>query len=189
MVVVGIDEVGRGCWAGPLVAAAVILSAPLPEIKDSKRTSKLQRYKMARLIRSQAKSIGLGWVSSEQVDHLGLTKATAQAMQQALDNVNADYDCIIIDGNYNYLPDYPNVETLVKADDLIHEVSAASIIAKTERDKFMTRMSKRYPQYSFESHVGYGTAHHLKAIKTHGLCDLHRRSFQPIRDLARSANV
>lgn len=189
MVVLGIDEAGRGCWAGPLVAAAVILDKPIPGLKDSKKTTKLQRSKLAKTIRLQARAIGVGWVSASQVDALGLTKATSLAMNLALKSANSDFECIIIDGNYNYLPDLDNVETMIRADSQIAEVSAASIIAKTERDKYMLRMAKKYPAYGFDKHVGYGTSAHMLSIKENGLCDLHRRSFRPIQDVVELANA
>lgn len=189
MIVVGIDEAGRGCWAGPLVAAAVIMGKPIEGLKDSKKTTKAQRLKLAQYIKATAKSVGVGWVSALQVDALGLTKATSLAMNLALENINRTFDCVIIDGNYNYLPDRANVETLIGGDNLLDEVSAASIIAKTERDKFMTRVAEQYPGYGFDKHVGYGTSQHSAALMKHGICELHRKSFRPIQDILELTNV
>jgi ribonuclease HII len=181
MVTVGIDEVGRGCWAGPVVAGAVILSEPIAGLKDSKLLSKRQREKLTVEIELMATSIGIGWVSPEELDEVGLSAAVKQAMQRALDQINMTYDSIIIDGNYNFLPENPKSKAIIKADATVPAVSAASIIAKVARDNYMAKAALKYPDYSFEKHVGYGTALHLEKLKLHGVCDLHRRSFKPIK--------
>ena len=177
----GIDEAGRGCWAGPLVAAAVILKEPLPGLADSKKLSKKQREHLYDLICTQAHAYGVGWASPAEVDEFGLTAATSLAMNRAMQMLPADHTEIIIDGNSNYLPDQPRVKTIVKADALIPEVSAASILAKVSRDRYMTEIASQYPLYQFEKHVGYGTALHLSLLKMHGVCDLHRRSYKPVK--------
>ncbi len=183
MVIAGVDEAGRGCWAGPLVAAAVILQKPIPGLKDSKKLSRMQRSALATLIRHQAAGIGIGIVRAHEVDKIGLTQATKQAMKLALRQLKAPYDCIIIDGNQNYLPHLDNVQTLIKADALIAEVSAASIIAKTVRDDHMLEMSDLYPEYQFEKHVGYGTALHSAMLLEYGPCGLHRMSYKPVKQI------
>jgi len=183
MVTVGIDEVGRGCWAGPLVAGAVILPAPIAGLKDSKLLSKLQRENLDKIIRQNAVSFGLGWVSPAEIDEVGLTDAVRLAMQRALAEITIEYDEIIIDGNYNFLPDNPTAKTMIKADRLVPAASAASIIAKVARDNFMIELAGQYQNYGFEKHVGYGTAAHLAALKSFGVCDIHRRSFKPIKAL------
>lgn len=177
---VGIDEVGRGCWAGPLVAGAVMLASPIEGLKDSKKLSKKQRDYLAEIILQQATGYGLGWVTPLEVDQLGLTAAVRLAMQRAVAEIKEPYAEIIIDGNYNFLHDMPNISTLVKADDLIPAVSAASIIAKVARDNYMAEQAKLYPEYGFESHVGYGTARHIAALKEYGVTPLHRRSYKPV---------
>jgi len=181
--IVGIDEVGRGCWAGPVVAGAVLLPEPntIPGLKDSKKLSKKQREKLDAEIRVGAASYGIGWVSAEELDEIGLTAAVGLAMHRALEQVRGNYSKIVVDGNYNYLADNPQAETLVGADNLVPAVSAASIIAKVARDRFMADAAVQYPGYGFEAHVGYGTAAHLLALKQQGLCILHRRSFKPIQ--------
>lgn len=181
--VVGIDEVGRGCWAGPLVAGAVVLGKPIAKLQDSKVLNRLRREAFAEIIYQKARAIGLGWVSPAEVDELGLTTAVSLAMQRALDAAAVEYDQIIIDGNYNFLHGNPKTVTLVKADALIPAVSAASIVAKVARDQYMAEAAKQYPEYSFEKHVGYGTALHLASLKLHGTCDLHRLSYKPIQAL------
>jgi ribonuclease HII len=183
MVTVGIDEVGRGCWAGPLVAGAVILEQPITGVKDSKQLSKQSRERLTAAIKASAQAIGLGWVSAAEIDALGLTAAVSLAMQRAVDEININYDEIIIDGNLNFLINNPKARAVIKADASIPAVSAASIVAKVARDQYMTEMRTKYPDYGFEQHVGYGTALHLERLKLHGVSDLHRRSFKPVAAL------
>jgi len=180
--IVGVDEVGRGCWAGPVVAGAVLLDKPIRGLKDSKKLTRQQRAAFDGKIRAKAKAVGIGWVSSAELDTLGMTKAVRLAMDRAVAQITVPYDEIIIDGNYNFLAHLPNTKTLIKADDKIPAVSAASIVAKVARDTWMvTEAAKLFPLYGFESHVGYGTLRHREAIETHGLCELHRRLFAPIK--------
>lgn len=181
MTIVGIDEVGRGCWAGPLVAAAVVLHRPIPGLRDSKKLTKKERERLAVIITEKALATGIGWVSPSELDEIGLTEAVRRAMQRALDQITCSYDKIIIDGNYNYLIQTGKSEVLIKADDLIPAVSAASIIAKVARDQYMTNLEGDYKKYQFERHVGYGTALHQQMLAEHGLSDMHRRLFKPIQ--------
>lgn len=178
-IVLGTDEVGRGCWAGPLVAGAVILNQPIAGLRDSKKLSALQRSKLATIINDTA-TVGLGWVTPQEVDHLGLTKAVGLAMQRAVDQITAKFDQLIVDGNYNYFSHDPRAEAMIKADDHIPAVSAASIVAKVARDTFMQEIALQYPHYGFEHHVGYGTAQHLKSLQEHGITAIHRLSYKPI---------
>ncbi len=179
--IVGIDEVGRGCWAGPVVAGAVLLREPLPGLRDSKKLTKLARERLDAAIRVAATAYGLGWVDAAELDRVGLTEAVRLAMRRAFAVITAPYERIIIDGNHNYFAGVPGSEALVGGDNLVPAISAASIIAKVARDRYMAEMSLRYPGYGFEKHVGYGTAAHLAAIKLQGLCQLHRHSFKPVR--------
>jgi ribonuclease HII len=183
MITVGIDEVGRGCWAGPVVAGAVILLEPIPGLKDSKKLSKKQREKLAEQINSKAAVVGLGWVEASVVDEVGITQAVKLAMQQALEQINIDYDKVIIDGHLNFLPEHPKTTAVIKADDTIPPVSAASIVAKVARDNYMAGIASEYPDYGFAQHVGYGTALHLERLKLHGVSKLHRQSFKPVKAL------
>jgi len=184
MITVGIDEVGRGSWAGPLVAAAVLLDLPIDDLTDSKLISAKKRSKLSDVILLSAKSYGIGWVTAQEIDAIGLTKSVSLAMQRAIKKISVEYEKIIIDGNYNFLKEYENVETLIKADLLIPSVSAASIIAKVARDNFMAEKSLVYPGYGFEKNVGYGTKQHLEAINKLGLTDLHRKSFKPMSSIS-----
>ncbi len=180
--IVGVDEVGRGCWAGPLVAGAVVLAKPIRGLKDSKKLTKAQREAFDTKIRHRALAVGIGWVTSTEVDALGLTKAVRLAMERAVAEVVAAYDEIIVDGNYNFLAHLSNSKAIIKADDKVPAVSAASIVAKVARDRWMaSEAAARFPPYGFERHVGYGTAFHRAAIEAHGICDLHRQCFAPIR--------
>ena len=183
MLSIGIDEVGRGCWAGPVVAGAVALDKPIAGLKDSKLLSKRQREKLAVEIKLWALATGIGWVEPAEVDKIGLSAAVGLAMRRALEQISLAYDEIIIDGSFNFLADNPKAKAIIKADNSVPAVSAASIIAKVARDQYMARQAADYPCYGFERHVGYGTALHLERLKLYGICDLHRRSFKPISAL------
>lgn len=186
--ILGIDEVGRGPWAGPLVVGAVVLGeVPIDGLTDSKKLSKKRRDELDALIRAHAAGYGLGWVHADELDSIGLSAALALATRRAVEQVRAPYHEIIIDGTINLLAgtrkgDY--VTTLKKADLLIPSVSAASIIAKVARDTYMEQQDVLYPEYKFASHVGYGTAAHRAAIETHGVTPLHRLSFAPLAPYA-----
>lgn len=190
MIIVGIDEVGRGCWAGPVVAGAVILPADFDadairswRLNDSKLLTKRQRERADDEIRQLALAVSLGWVDAATIDRVGLTTAVKWAMERALEQIGIVYDEVIIDGNLNFLAEDPRARALVKADSSIPAVSAASIVAKVGRDKYMTEMTANYPGYGFDKHVGYGTALHLERLKLHGVSNLHRQSFKPIQAL------
>jgi len=189
MITAGLDEVGRGCWAGPLVAGAVVFEKPIAGLKDSKKLTKKQRERLAEQIQAQAVAVGLGWVKPAELDEIGLTAAVKLAMERALAQIAAEYDELIIDGNLNFFPENPRAEAVIKADDSVPAVSAASIVAKVARDNYMAQIAAEYPDYGFEKHVGYGTALHLERLKLHGVSDLHRRSFKPIQRLASPGTI
>ncbi len=200
---VGIDEVGRGCWAGPLVAGAVMLpvnfhskttwevrppngvatGAAKIVLRDSKKLSKAQRTVAAAWVQQHALAIGLGWVWPAELDANGVTWAVKMAMERALAEIMVNYDEVIIDGNINYFPDNPKAKAIIKADDSVPSVSAASIVAKVARDQYMAELGGQYAGYGFEKHVGYGTALHRTALKQLGVSDIHRRSYKPIQAL------
>lgn len=181
--IVGIDEVGRGCWAGPLVAGAVMLQQPIPGLKDSKKLSKLQRERLAEAVMESGASVGLGWVQPAEIDDIGLTAAVQLAMERALRQIVLPYEEVIIDGNLNFLAHLPHTRALIKADDSVPAVSAASIVAKVARDQYMTDVAVQYPGYGFEQHVGYGTARHRAGLQQFGVTDIHRRSYKPVQAL------
>ena len=186
MRIIGVDEVGRGCLAGPVVAAAVLLDESaakdlrLITLTDSKKMTKKQREHADKIIREKAVAFGIGWVHPKEVDANGLTAAVQRAMEQAVARIQVDYDQIIIDGNYNFLKSNPKAITLVKADLSDVSVSAASVLAKVARDAYMQEQATVYEGYGFEKHVGYGTAMHLAALKFLGPCELHRKSVKPV---------
>lgn len=183
MVTVGIDEVGRGCWAGPLVVGAVILNSPVEGLKDSKKLTRNQRESLAEHIKRSAICSSLGWVWPPEIDGLGLTKATTLAIRRALEQIEHEYDEVIIDGKFNFLADNPKCRAIIKADDAVSAVSAASVMAKVARDGYMRSLVEQFPDYGFDSHVGYGTKKHLKSITDYGLLDIHRKSFKPLAAL------
>lgn len=195
MPILGIDEVGRGPWAGPLVIGAVILprneddSFPdwVEPLTDSKKLSEKKREMLNETILENALATGLGWVSSEEIGEIGLSEALRLATRRAVETVRerkVPFTEIIIDGTVNFLSGTSlekYVTNLKKADFLIKEVSAASIIAKVARDNYMKELSKKFPEYGFEKHVGYGTKLHSDALAKFGPCPEHRMSFGPLR--------
>lgn len=183
--ILGIDEVGRGPWAGPLVVGAVVLGdCSIDGLTDSKKLSKAKREILAKQINNEAKAVSLGWVSAQELDSIGMSEALKLACIRAVDGIKTSYHEIIIDGTINMLAGTTkgeHVTLLKKADLLIPEVSAASIVAKVARDAYMTEQNTVYPGYSFEAHVGYGTAKHRAAIANLGVTPLHRLSFAPLQ--------
>jgi len=192
-IIAGVDEVGRGCWAGPLVAGAVVLpknfasSHTTWQLCDSKKLSAKQRTVAAKQLERIVLDYSLGWVTAQEIDEVGLTAAVRLAMQRAVEGLSVVYDMIIIDGNYNFLSDNPNTQSLIKADDQIPAVSAASIMAKVARDAYMHRAAKKFPNYGFERHVGYGTKLHIESLVRYGPSILHRMSYKPIMNLRPAA--
>ena len=186
MAILGIDEVGRGPWAGPLVVGACVLGdAQIDGLTDSKKLTAKKREALAPIIHEKA-AVGLGWVSAEELDKIGMTAALCKACREAVKQIHVPFHEIIIDGTINFLRDTPlasHVQVLTKADLLVPEVSAASIVAKVARDEYMYKLAEKYPGYGFEKHVGYGTAAHKKALEELGVCPEHRKSFKPITAL------
>jgi ribonuclease HII len=181
MISLGVDEVGRGCWAGPLVVGVCALKHTIDGLKDSKSLTKQQRQRLVEQIKSKAVAYSLGWVSAQEIDALGLTQATGLAINRALKDIKIDYDELIIDGNVNFIKDNLKARTQIRADQSVASVQAASVLAKTARDEHMLKQALIYPNYGFDKHVGYGTALHRQQLERYGLCDLHRLSFKPIR--------
>ncbi|GHU07783.1 hypothetical protein FACS189431_2890 [Alphaproteobacteria bacterium] len=192
--ILGIDEVGRGAWAGPMAVGAVVLGdAVIDGLNDSKKLSAKKRETLALEIKKQALSIGIGWVSAATIDQIGLGPALKFAARRAVAQIDCGrsirdehYDKIIIDGTIKLIDD-PRVSTMPRADGLIAAVSAASIVAKVARDNYMQKLDKVFAGYGFAGHVGYGTAAHRVAIKKHGVLPIHRRSFAPIEKLVSSS--
>ena len=189
MAILGIDEVGRGPWAGPLVVGACVLGdAQIEGLTDSKKLTPKKREALAPIIQEKA-AVGLGWVSAEELDEIGLSAALCKACREAVKQIHVPFHEIVIDGTVNFLRDTPlasHVQVLKKADLLVPEVSAASIVAKVARDNYMYKLAEKYPGYGFEKHVGYGTAAHKAAIERLGICPEHRKSFRPVAQYAGS---
>lgn len=180
LLIAGIDEVGRGCLAGPVVAAAVILqeNIDISLLRDSKKLSKKQRETVVTQIKQQSRHIGIGWVSALEVDEQGLSWAVKESGLRAIADMSIKPDYIILDGNHNYLKDtHYKSEALISADATEACVAAASIIAKVARDNYMELAAYAHPGYGFEQHVGYGTAAHKIALKELGATQRHRKSF------------
>jgi len=186
---IGIDEVGRGCWAGPLLIVAARPKADLPAgLKDSKKLSAKQRDKLYPLI-IESCDLGEGWVGPDEIDNIGLAQAMILGVQRALDNIEpSNAEEVIMDGDINYVSKIPahsslNSRAVIKADDEYPIVSAASIYAKVKRDDYMSKASLEFPGYGFEKHVGYGTSQHLQAMQALGVVKLHRLSFKPVKQM------
>ena len=190
-IILGIDEVGRGPWAGPLVIGACILPHPYPdwveELTDSKKLSPKKRATLNKIILAEAPATATGWVPAAELDEIGLGPALKLSTRRAVEQIQAQHTPfteIIIDGTINFLKGTKlenHVTLLKKADFLIKEVSAASIIAKVARDDYMIKLAENYPDYGFEKHVGYGTAAHKAALEKFGPCPEHRRSVKPVQ--------
>lgn len=182
--ILGIDEVGRGPWAGPLVVGAVVLGGAIIDgLTDSKKLTKKQRERLDIEIREKAAGFGLGWVEASEIDEIGLSAALKLATRRAVEQITVTYHEILIDGTVNFLSETNKgqyVTTMKKADLLVPSVSAASIIAKVARDNYMVLQDDMYPGYGFKKHVGYGTALHIAAINKLGITPLHRLSFAPL---------
>ena len=182
--VVGVDEAGRGSWAGPVVACAVILDAKISSselltgLDDSKKISKKRRNKLNCLLTKHA-SIGVGVSSVEEIDKLNILQATFVAMKRSIQNLGISPGMILVDGNT--LPDWPyNSKAIIKGDSRSLSIAAASIVAKVSRDCIMTNLANNYPEYGWERNAGYGTKLQQQALSDHGITKHHRLSFKPV---------
>jgi ribonuclease HII len=182
--IAGVDEAGRGPLAGPVVAAAVILPEDFDPagLNDSKQLAPDERLLLRKRIEREALAVGIGIVDAETIDRINILQATYQAMRMAIAQLEPGPDVILADAVT--IPGIPIPQQgIIKGDALSHSIAAASVIAKTVRDEWMIRAAKEYPEYGFDSHMGYGTPEHLKALRTYGPSPIHRRSFAPVREL------
>jgi len=186
-IVAGVDEAGRGPLAGPVAAAAVILSpdVPIAGLRDSKQLSVARREMLAAEIRAAALAWAVGWADAAEIDQMNILQASLLAMRRAVLALNMEPDHVLVDGNQ--CPSLAcRVEAIVQGDCTVAAISAASILAKVERDALMQRCDQEFPGYGFGVHKGYPTQAHLRALEVHGVCAIHRRSFAPVRRLLES---
>ncbi len=181
--IAGVDEVGRGPLAGPVIAAAVIL----PEdgigerLFDSKKISAKKREDLYQTIFSRAQGVGIGIIGQEEIDRINILQATLKAMALAIQNLPSFPDFVLIDGSQGTTLPIPQ-KTVRKGDQLCNSVAAASIVAKVTRDRMMLEYHRQYPQYNFAMHKGYGTEEHRRAIERFGVCELHRKTFRGVKE-------
>ncbi len=188
--VAGIDEVGRGPLAGPVLAACVVVEKGqkiskelLREVKDSKKISEKKREKIYNVILENFKYIGIASCDSRIIDKINILEASLYAMNKALFSLNIRPSFVFVDGNQKVKNIKIDQETIIKGDAKVFSIAAASIVAKVTRDKMMKRYHKIYPNYSFDKHKGYGTKLHLERLKIYGPCPIHRMSFRPLSQL------
>ena len=181
----GVDEAGRGPLAGPVYAAAVILGPDFDTegLRDSKKLSESKRYSLALHIKKNALTWSVGICSASEIDEINIHQATLLAMKRAIEGLSGYISIkVMVDGLFCPQVDFP-CEAIIKGDGKVAEISAASIIAKTERDLKMIEIDKIYPGYQFKKHKGYPTKLHIEMIKSEGLCEYHRKSFSPIKEM------
>jgi ribonuclease HII len=181
--IAGVDEVGRGPLAGPVVAAAVILPRDGigVELFDSKQISSKKREELYPSILKEALGVGIGIIGQEEIDCINILQATLKAMALAIKNLPTPPDFILIDGSQGVTLPVPQ-KTIRKGDQLCNSIAAASIVAKVSRDRMMLECHQQYPQYDFARHKGYGTKEHRKAIEKFGICELHRKTFRGVKE-------
>lgn len=179
--VAGVDEAGRGPLAGPVVAAAVILDdlRPIAGLDDSKKLTALRREALFDEIRAKALCFAIAEASVEEIDQLNILQATLLAMRRAVMGLRLKPVRVLVDGNQLPRLDVPS-EAIVKGDALVKSISAASILAKVHRDRWCNEVHEHFPHYGFSAHKGYGTVVHMEALRAHGACIHHRRSFAPV---------
>jgi len=181
--VAGVDEAGRGPWAGPVVSAAVVLNKKnIPsDLNDSKKISEKKRQSLYSSIYN-SHFVGVGISSIEEIDNLNILQATFLSMKRALDNLDCSVDAILVDGNLDPGFDY-KTECIVNGDSISFSIAAASIIAKVTRDNLMSKIHKEFPNYNWRRNKGYGTKEHRNALDMYGPCKYHRKSFSPINKM------
>jgi ribonuclease HII len=176
--IAGVDEVGRGCLAGPVIASAVILKKHIPGLEDSKKLSSSQRNNLSALIIKNS-YYSIGSASEQEIDEINILQASLLAMKRAILNLSVKPGKILVDGMHK--PDLDiDTQTIISGDSIVDEISAASIIAKVYRDNLMMQIDKKYPDFHFSSHKGYGTKLHKVAIKKFGITPIHRKTFKGV---------
>jgi ribonuclease HII len=184
MLIAGVDEAGRGCLAGNVFAAAVILNPefPIVGLADSKTLSEKKREFLSEQIKKYALSWSIAQASVDEIDDINILQATLLAMRRAVEGINVQPDEVLIDGNQLPKLTIP-ARAIIQGDKTVQEISAASILAKVARDNSMLECAKLYPQFSFSKHKGYGTKRHCQEIEQFGILEIHRKSFNPVKTL------
>ncbi len=195
-IIAGVDEAGRGPWAGPVVAGAVVFLNReinpylLKSLNDSKKLSAKKREELYNLLIEESKKKNLcyaiGEASAAEIDEINILQATFNAMRRAVKNLTVKPDIALIDGNQTPIPFDCKTKTVVKGDEISFSISAASIMAKVYRDNLMKKLALKYPQYAFEKNAGYGTKAHIEALKQYGITKEHRKSYKPIAEINKS---
>lgn len=184
--IAGTDEVGRGPLAGPLVCAAVILDPDVTiyGLNDSKKLSEAKRIRIAEEIKKYAIAYSIVYIYEDEIDKINIYQASKKGMLEAIEDLSVEPEFVLSDA----MPlgeDIPH-EAIIKGDSKSASIAAASIIAKVERDHYMVKIAEKYPQYGFEQHKGYPTKQHFDAIEKYGICDIHRKSYKPIKDMVQN---
>jgi ribonuclease HII len=182
--IAGVDEVGRGPLAGPVVAAAVILPQEGigEKLFDSKQIPSKKREELYKTIFAKAEGVGIGMIGQEEIDRINILQATLKAMALAIENLPLPPDFILIDGSQGGLALPIPQKPIRKGDRICNSIAAASIVAKVTRDRMMSECHLKYPQYNFARHKGYGTKEHQRAIEKFGVCELHRKTFRGVKE-------
>ena len=186
--VVGVDEAGKGPWAGPVTAACVVIHSEkqvVKTVRDSKIMTRIQREKAYPKIIKKSSGFGIGIVDEKEIDKIGIQKAVKKSMRLAIKNMESKFNLktsyLIVDGSKTIPLRKNNVKTIIRGGLYHYSIAASSVLAKVTRDKIMHRLAKKYPDYGFHKHLGYGTKMHFKALKKYGASPIHRKSFAPIK--------
>lgn len=188
--VVGVDEAGKGPWAGPVTAGAVIIHSSkqvVPIVRDSKLMTKIQREKAYKKIIKKSSGFGIGIVDEKEIDMIGIQEAVKKAMKLALKDMQTKFKLkisyLIVDGSKTIPLRKKNIKRIKRGGLYHYSIAASSVLAKVTRDKIMKKMAKKYPIYGFDKHVGYGTRLHFKTLKKYGVCPIHRKSFSLVKSM------
>ena len=190
--IAGIDEAGRGPLAGPVVAACVVcapdfkIKGKLHLLKDSKKLTPKKREEIFDMIMELFTEVGIGICDHKTIDKINILQASFLAMKKAIGALRQKPEFILLDGRFTIPNSSYQQEAIIKGDNLVYTIAAASVVAKVTRDRIMHKEHKKYPNYGFDRHKGYGTKFHLDCLRQHGPCPIHRQSFRPVREVARN---
>ncbi len=192
--VAGVDEAGKGPWAGPVTAACVIIHSEkqvVKAVRDSKLMTKIQREKAFSRITKKSSAFGIGIVGEQEIDKIGIQKAVKKAMKLALRDMTSKFKLeasyLIVDGSKTSPIRKNNIKRILRGGLYHYSISAASVLAKVTRDRIMKNLAKKYPLYGFNKHVGYGTKMHFKALRKYGASPIHRKSFAPVKNMLKTS--